>query len=232
MGDLGRTLAKWLLKQGVTEDICGTTLEAKWLRPTDPNGRVGGPPSLTDAWLNERGSGVRRSELGPLNTLPAPPRGATTDPDVVPESEAALALGQRPDVPSTRVFVGVVGVLLLGLAGFAMGKRLLAPSSVALPAAVTRTEAAPAPTGLAPAPVPVAALPEEPAASGEAPAAGADAEKRARATADKVSSSSARGSGLARGAKSTAAPAAKRGPSSGGKAKAAEGKPADLMSPY
>src|SRR4051812_38516097 len=39
MGDLGRTLAKWLLKQGVTEDICGTTLEAKWLRPTDPNGR-------------------------------------------------------------------------------------------------------------------------------------------------------------------------------------------------
>jgi eukaryotic-like serine/threonine-protein kinase len=222
MGELGRTLAKWLLKQGVTEDICGTTLEAKWLRTTDPHGRAG-VPSLTDAWVNERGSGVRRNEAGPLNTLPAPPS-AETDPDAISASEAALAVGQRPDVRSKWVWVGSAIVLLLGVAGFAMGKSLLARAPAVVPqAATTQAPAAVVQEASAPAPVPVAALPEE------AAAADADAEKRAQSATERVSSAG-RAPGVGRGAKSPAS--TKRSPSSG-KPKVSPGnQPADLMSPY
>ena len=225
MGELGRTLAKWLLRQGVTEDICGTTLEAKWLRTTDPHGRAGTSPSLTDGWLNERGSGVRRNEGGPLTTLPAPGPTLEIDPDAAPESEAALAVGQRPDVRSKWLWAGSLMVLLLGVAGFAMGKRLLAPPpAVALQSATA--QAPPVVVPADPAPVPVAALPEEPPAAAP-PDADADAEKRAQSGAEKVSSG--RAPSVVRGAKSPAS--AKRSPSSS-KPKASPGKPGDLMSPY
>ncbi len=226
MGELGRTLAKWLLTQGVTEDICGTTLEAKWLRATDPHGRAG-QQSLSDFWLNESGSGVRRNGGGSLNTLPVPPDAQTTDPEVVPASEAALALGQRPDVRSKWVWLGVAGVLLLGFAGFAMGKRLKGAPRVSPQSVTAQARAAAVPD--APAPVPVvsiAALPEE----GQTATPGNDAEKRAQPVAGKVPSLSGRASGVGRGAK-PAAPA-KRPPSSGTAKTKSGDKPGDLMSPY
>ncbi len=228
MGELGRALASWLLKLGVTEDICGSTLEAKWLRGADAPGRAQSP-SLTDGWVNERGSGVRRSETGPFVPAPAPLHTTLSDPNAVaaPAADDAPALEPRPVVRSKRVWVGVVGVLLLGLAGFALGKRLLSASVVAPPLATTQ---AAAPTALeAPVAVPVvpiAALPEE------APA-DAGAEKHAQPVAGKVSSAPGGASGVGRGAKSAASSSAKRGPSSGPhtKTKPAE-KPEDLMSPY
>ena len=41
MAELGKALAHWLLSQGITEDMCGVSLEAKWLgRSTDPPSRA------------------------------------------------------------------------------------------------------------------------------------------------------------------------------------------------
>jgi serine/threonine-protein kinase len=34
MSQLGRALAQWLINQGVTDDVCGVSLEAKWLSRT------------------------------------------------------------------------------------------------------------------------------------------------------------------------------------------------------
>jgi serine/threonine-protein kinase len=40
MSHLGRALAQWLVSQGISEDACGVSLEAKWLsRTTDPLAR-------------------------------------------------------------------------------------------------------------------------------------------------------------------------------------------------
>ena len=223
MGELGRTLAKWLLKQGVTEDICGTTLEAKWLRATDPHGRAGTSPSLTEAWLNERGSGVRRNEVGPLNTLPAPAGDSETNPEVAPVSEAALALGQRPDARSKWVWIGGMVVVLLGVLGFTVTKRLLTPPTAVPQAATAPAAPATAPDAQAPPVVPVAALPEE-----APPAPPADAEKRAQSVSEKVSSG--RASGAGHGVKAPAA--SKRSPSPGRPKASSADKPGDLMSPY
>ena len=44
MAELGQTLATWLVSQGVLEDACGTSLEAKWLnRPSDSHARRRAP---------------------------------------------------------------------------------------------------------------------------------------------------------------------------------------------
>src|SRR6185369_5404510 len=79
MGELGRALASWLMSHGFSEDICGTTLEAKWLRGADAQGRAGRAAlgSLVD-WPVEGGSGVRRNPLPPMSTLPAPAEARTT----------------------------------------------------------------------------------------------------------------------------------------------------------
>src|SRR5262249_53195857 len=70
MGELGRALAQWLLDRGVSEDICGATLEARWLRTTESQGRAGRATfsSIADVWPIEKGSGVRRNLLDGINT--------------------------------------------------------------------------------------------------------------------------------------------------------------------
>jgi eukaryotic-like serine/threonine-protein kinase len=73
MGELGRALATWLIGHGVHEDICGTTVDTKWLRGTDPHGRPAraSMASINDAWPPEGGSGVRPNALRPIHSLPA-----------------------------------------------------------------------------------------------------------------------------------------------------------------
>jgi hypothetical protein len=68
MTEMGRALAQWLFHCGETQDICGISLESKWLR--EPDLRESTP--FAAAWLPEPGSGVRRPALGPATTLPAP----------------------------------------------------------------------------------------------------------------------------------------------------------------
>jgi serine/threonine-protein kinase len=235
MGELGRALAKWLLRQGVTEDICGSTLEAKWLRATDPHARGGRPSmaSITDGWPTEHGSGVRRNEPGVSpNTLPAQPRSAIPPPGLGsgeeerPEdlagSEAALVLGRRPDGrPKWLPIASAVMVVVLGIAGFLVVKRLLSAPAVP-PTAVTQVPVEPAPPTPAAAPLPAAT---ETAASAPADS---DDEKRDQPLPEKVSSPVGRASGVVRGARPARSPLKKSGTSSG----RPPAKPGDLISPY
>jgi eukaryotic-like serine/threonine-protein kinase len=55
MRELGRALAQWLLEQNVGEDICGTSLESKWLAR---NSLVGTGPR-SSLWGSEASSGLR-----------------------------------------------------------------------------------------------------------------------------------------------------------------------------
>jgi len=218
MGELGRALANWLVQQGVTEDICGSTLEAKWLRGTEPHGRAGRATltSLNDAWPVESGSGVRRNELGPVNTLRAPPRSEAA-PTSQPTDSVAPGGEEPPGVrPKWRAPAAAVGVVLLALAGFALARSLLSSAPAPAAASAQLAPTAPSPATAASAPVPA----EEPTA--EAPLAH---EKRAQTGDEQVSSSP--GSAPSRAPRARSVPSPKKGTSSSAKAK-----PADLISPY
>jgi hypothetical protein len=211
MGALGRALATWLLAHGVTEDICGSTLEAKWLRGTDPNGRAGRASlvSLSDAWQSESGSGVRRFAGGVANTLPAPPQAAL--PGVTPQSETPAATRAS----GRRWVFGGLSVLVLGLAGFAFGNRLRGPSIQASTEPALSSERSAPPVDASP---PAASIASGEAVQWERPASGT------------VTAPSAQQ--LARPANSgpRQVPSAPR--KGGAGANKARSKPGDLMSPY
>jgi len=231
MGELGRALAQWLLQHGVAEDICGSTLEAKWLRGTDPHGRATRATltSISDAWAAESGSGVRRNEGQPVNTLPAPARGATPAPatvrapDLAPPSQAALALSQHPDArPKWQLFAGVACLALLALVGFTLGKRLLAGSGAPDPVASSSLVGGQQGPG-------AAAASAAPSAELAVPLPDAD-EKRPRPVPEEVSSAKGRVSGAVRVARPSPAAPKKSGAGSG-TAKATP-RAGDLISPY
>jgi serine/threonine-protein kinase len=219
MGELGRELATWLVSHGVHEDICGSTVEAKWLRGTDPHGRAGRAAmgSINDAWIGETGSGVRPNALRPVNTLSTP-----VTPQGVVDPSAAPAPG--------RLWLLPAGVGLLVAAALAAWLFLPsgpekpvgdpAPLDGAKAAAERAPEVVAAPTDAVPPPIPVTALAPEPAA----PAV--TTEKPALSPAGKVSSSTVRWP--ARGATNAAPPGASA-PASGTKKPSGGG---DLISPY
>jgi serine/threonine-protein kinase len=212
MGELGRALAAWLTSHGVHEDICGSTIDAKWLRGTDPHGRAGRASmvSIGDTWMAEGGSGVRPNALRPIQTLPAPPPPTGFDG------------GLRPDgAPRPRWLlpVAVGGVVTILLAAW-----LLFRTGPEMPAAGP-PQPAQQPPGLeaetAPAPIPVTDLPAEPSTLT------VPAQKPALSPSGKVSSPSihgpARGAPKASSSGSSApAPTGAKKPNGGG----------DLISPY
>jgi predicted Ser/Thr protein kinase len=208
MGELGRALAAWLVGRGVSEDICGATLETKWMRGTDPHGRGSRATmtSIVDAWPIEGGSGVRRNAGAPVNTLPAPP-GAVAGAASSSESGAqAAGLPRRLPVKALAAGVGVLTAALLGFLLFARSDP--APIPVPEPPRSTVISGA-------------TAAPEQPAT--------APLETAAQPAAEPVSSAVETGSAPAVLGKKPARKAApKRSPSTG-KAKT---KPGDLMSPY
>jgi eukaryotic-like serine/threonine-protein kinase len=69
MRELGGALAKWLLRQGVTDDICGTALEVRWLGSQSRPGDTG--LRRTPPWLEEAASGLR-PRTTPTTPAPAP----------------------------------------------------------------------------------------------------------------------------------------------------------------
>ena len=224
MGALGRQLATWLLQQGVSEDICGSTLETKWLRGTDPHGRAGRATlgSINDGWPLEQGSGVRKNQLGPVHTLPAPPRPGAGARLGEAASIAALAVEPLPVArPKWRLVAGAAVLLLLMFAGFVLGRRLLSPeirpSASAAPTSINAAPEASATVVLAPSPTQVSIAPS--ATSEEKPAPSVD---------EQVSSTAGRTSGAVHGARPARTVPAKRAPRVG-KAPAKSG---DLLSPY
>ena len=221
MGALGRQLATWLLQQGVSEDICGSTLETKWLRGTDPHDRAGRAAlgSINDGWPLEQGSGVRKHQLGPVNTLPAPPiAGRAGEPPTI----AALAVEPVPDArPKWRLALGALAVLALMFAGFVLVRRLLsAEITPSISAAHIPNEPAQSPAATA---VGAASPPEV----SSAPSATRE-EKPAPSVDEQVSSTAGRKSGGVHGAR-PARPVPPKRASGAGKATA---KPGDLLSPY
>ncbi len=167
MGELGRALARWLLAQGVTEDITGTTLEARWLRAdARVRGGRGSLPSIHDTWPAEAGSGVRPASSAASSPLPTPPDTTFL------EAFAGDARGRKP-----RRWVGVAGLaLLLALSGLALvvarGRGTPQAASVPTP---PLPSADPAVSSSAPAPAPLAEPEPDPAPSDASPRAPASA---------------------------------------------------------
>jgi hypothetical protein len=219
MGELGRALAEWLIAQGVSEDICGTTLETKWLRGNDVSGRAGRATftSISDAWPSEKGSGVRRNLPEAVNTLPAPPRPEVED---LQASEPAPPPNRRPKWP---ILAGIAVLLAVGVAW-----GLVRLSSAPAPSAESAGSAAPDP-------VPGTAVPPAGTSVEEAPAPAAAAptpavtESAAQPPPEPVSSKVGRASGASAHGGKPAPVRPKKGAGSVGKAKA---KPGDLLSPY
>jgi serine/threonine-protein kinase len=125
MGELGRALASWLISQGVHEDVCGTTLEPRWMRNTDPHARPAGRASLvsiTEGWPSETGSGVR-ANAAVVNTLPAPPPLETQS--------------ERPRLAARRLIIGasIAAAFVLGwLTVAALNRPDRAAPNAAIPA--------------------------------------------------------------------------------------------------
>jgi serine/threonine-protein kinase len=211
MGELGRALATWLLSHGVHEDICGSTIEAKWLRGTDPHGRAarGAMASINDGWSAEGGSGVRPNAFRPINTLPAPMQAGGDS------GELAAA---PPSQPHWLLPVGMVGVVaILIVAGLLFQSGIEKPVARPAPTATASPARVP-PADVLPAPLPITALPSEPSA------AAGRVEKPALSRPGKVSWPPTRAKGAPKGS-----PPESSSPDSGAKNPNGDG---DLIKPY
>jgi len=207
MGEFGRALASWLVSHGVTEDICGTTLETKWLRGADVPGRGGRPTlkSVTDSFpVSEKGSGVRRN-AGGNSTIPA---------------AAQPGSSRRPNKLLLAAFA-LVALCAGAGATFALAGRGSRPAAAPAQASSPTPQAAP---------LDPAAAPEATALPDLAPSAPGDADEgAAQPPAEAVSSTSGQAPvAAARGRKPAAPVRPVRAPRPG----AATTKPGDLMSPY
>jgi serine/threonine-protein kinase len=224
MNRLGRALAEWLISQGATEDVCGVSLDAKWLsRTTDPQARAAARASRPnpDSWPDPP-SGVRampdmtsgRSEAANAPTVVASDAG--TPVSVSPFTRTIPPGGRKLYLGVAGAVVALAGLLLwLGLssnsspqapnsAATAVEPALATPEPKAMP------ELAPTPPQVPP-PIPVEALPSAQVEPAPKPASAKAASRtRARGVAEAPPDAP----------KAAPVPAKPAGPSS------------DLMSPY
>jgi eukaryotic-like serine/threonine-protein kinase len=135
LGAMGKALAVWIADQGINEDVCGISLETKWLtRQTDPHG-AGRPSrsSIPDGWF-EQSSGVRNigRSFATAPTLQAT-RPAGTPVSLAPVESTAQS-PSRKRVTGTMVVVAL-GALALGW--FVLGRSSTAPNQAAAAAPLT-----------------------------------------------------------------------------------------------
>ena len=169
MNRLGRALAEWLISQGAAEDVCGVSLEAKWLsRSTDPQARAARISRLgpSDAWP-EAPSGVRAIRNGEAGNAPTMVASDAGTPTSVAPFTRTVAPGGR------RLYLGLAGgavALTIPLSLWSWSSGGETPKANAPSAGVGAVRASaepkappkPAPELLAPAPIPVEALPTAP----------------------------------------------------------------------
>jgi hypothetical protein len=233
MGQMGRALALWLFEQGVTEDACGVSLEARWLsrtsEPTHP-GRIS-RSSSPGSWP-EPPSGVRAIS-GKLGAK----LGHATTVDVSKSAGTPVALTSAKPVVSARerrayllaaaaLIVAALAIAWLGLSrGQVAQDRPALPPSAAVPA-VPANDARPEPA--------VARAPQAPtpAPAGTARLENAVAEAPAKVEARGAAPKPVVPAAVVKPAHSEPAPAAAPVPSAA-PAPAAPAKPAsDLLAPY
>jgi serine/threonine protein kinase len=165
MGQMGRALASWLHDQGITEDACGVSLEARWLsRPTDPTspGRSS-RSSSPDSWP-EPPSGVRYVS-GQLGRAPTVEVGRSAG---TPVSLAKTSFGLSASKRQLYLAVaGVIAIVALSLVWLSLRPPATRGAASAMPsapaAAVVEARAEP-PVSPTPTPVPNAAVSAQPVA--------------------------------------------------------------------
>jgi serine/threonine-protein kinase len=94
MSELGRALASWLIRQDVVEDVCGGSLDAKWiLRASDPTALKAARASLSSVPSLPPESGVRPThDLATAVTVGAAltPSGSESEKPSTPEARSTL----------------------------------------------------------------------------------------------------------------------------------------------
>jgi serine/threonine protein kinase len=146
MRDLGQELAAWLFERGVREDVCGISLESKWLRAAQREKNV-----------IDSGETVMSAQHPPtvLRKTPRTPRGGTTAASFSSSGGKSLQTSRR-----NWMLVGGLG-LGVGLLGLAVDRLLasearppVASQSASLPAHAPLPSLRAAPSGSPEAPVP------------------------------------------------------------------------------
>ncbi len=169
VAELGEALALWLVSRGIFEDVCGGSLDAKWLaRSTDALTRQSSRASLTSASSMTPSSGLHTPmrELEEAATLDAV--------RIVPaEDAAARQAGGRWLTLPRALLLAAAALLSLGVgiaahknSGAASAAEVAEPTAAAptLAAAAHPPSAAPEPVSSAPAPETV--VPNPPATKG------------------------------------------------------------------
>lgn len=171
--ELGRALAQWLLDRGVKEDICGTSLSAKWVtRSAQKSAPVvqledPPPPPRTDTLLSPGtpdGTKERAEEMSPADA-PVIIRDVITPQGAAPNAP-------RPVVAATRKWpFAAAAAVLLAAAAWAVTRsapeprakaRLPVSSSIAASALLPSPRVTGAPSASSVATITVAATPPAP----------------------------------------------------------------------
>jgi serine/threonine-protein kinase len=146
MVEMGRALAAWLHQNGELQDLCGTSLERKWLRASISDEQGAASFGISSAWLPEYGSGSRKYD-----------RDAATEP---PPADAAPHSVPPTAAARTRARARVAAVTLipaaLGFGLVAWHQTRVSKSAKALNATATELVAKPS-TRQRPRPQPEAA---------------------------------------------------------------------------
>lgn len=133
MAEMGQALAAWLLKQGVDQDICGNTLEGKWLRNDTGRQRLG-ERSFTETWPEEIRSGIALKRIG-ASTLPAP---AAPLEEVLPAGDASATKGSSGGRKKLWLGLTIVAAAC-GAIWMVNAKRVTASTPSAVPETVPTT---------------------------------------------------------------------------------------------
>jgi eukaryotic-like serine/threonine-protein kinase len=177
LSQMGKALAAWLADQGVTEDACGVSLEAKWLaRATDPHGlrRVSWPPPARNT---EQASSSRSIDLTFVDG-PAAQASANTLPPSSLTPVADSSVGDERPVRRSKLALVAAALLALPVAGLAFaGLRTERPALAAAASSVPERVAGsglfpPASAAIASTATPVAPIASDSAPASSPPAAG------------------------------------------------------------
>ena len=116
MGELGRALAAWLVRQGIKEDVCGGSLDSKWVnRTSDPLAPRVSRASFASLSGFAPESGVRDSRRENLASAPTLgmglPIGEPTIPAPAPRSHWLTPMRGAVLLGALIVLIGAVGLL-------------------------------------------------------------------------------------------------------------------------